>query len=239
MDSNMAGYDSCSSLHSHFSKFSVDSNGKKHVKRLPGETREQAVERVIKDKEKRRLEKLLRLAYPRQREAHLLKHKIQIRPEEQSGGYELMRQKKEQMRQDHERSCQADTEFLEVNEDRSHSRVAFNETPNIAPDRGNALRITENANEANDQHLGSVYHSVSTLENATQRDQYEMMMDTQAVGFRDFDKASSNYNQTQYKQPPRYIDSRSGELEPDIATSTRTHGFNPNETATTFNYKQS
>ena len=37
-----------------------------------------------------------------------------------------------------------------MNEDRSHSRVAFNETPNIAPDRGNALRITENANEAND-----------------------------------------------------------------------------------------
>ena len=77
-----------------------------------------------------------------------------------------------------EKSQQAETEFLDVNEDRTHSRVVFNETPNVAPEHSNALKITENANESNDPHLGSVYNSVSTLEGATQRDQYEMMIET-------------------------------------------------------------
>ena len=42
----MAGYDSVNSESSYLSKFSVDTHGKKHIKRLPGETREQAVLRV-------------------------------------------------------------------------------------------------------------------------------------------------------------------------------------------------
>ena len=40
MDSAMTGYDSASSGQSALSRFSVDSRGRKHVKRLPGETRE-------------------------------------------------------------------------------------------------------------------------------------------------------------------------------------------------------
>lgn len=46
------------------------------MKRLPGETREQAIERDQREKERKRVEKLLRLAYPRQREAHLFKAKM-------------------------------------------------------------------------------------------------------------------------------------------------------------------
>ena len=78
-----------------------------------------------------------------------------------------------------------------------NSRVAFNETPNIAPDRSNNLRITENE----DQNLGSVYNSVSTLEGGTIYEATEMG-ETAGVGFgpphfREFD--NSNYNYTQYQ----------------------------------------
>lgn len=98
IDSAMAGYDSASSGQSSLSRFSTDSRGKKHVKRLPGETREQAVERDLRDKEKKRLTKLLRLAYPRQREAHLIKAKLLMSPEESSLMHDLYTLKKESIR---------------------------------------------------------------------------------------------------------------------------------------------
>lgn len=56
-----------------------------------------------------------------------------------------MKLKKESIREEHEKSIMADTELLDVYQDRTNSRVAFNETPNIAPYRGEGvLKITEN-----------------------------------------------------------------------------------------------
>ena len=44
---------------------SEDENGRKKIKRLPGETRVQAFERYKKEKDLRRLKKLMKYAYPR------------------------------------------------------------------------------------------------------------------------------------------------------------------------------
>ena len=68
-----------------------------------------------------------------------------MRPEDQSISHERMKLKKESIREEHEKSIMADTELLDVYQDRTYSRVAFNETPNIAPYRGEGvLKITEN-----------------------------------------------------------------------------------------------
>ena len=61
---------------------SEDENGRKKIKRLPGETREQAFERYKKEKDLRRLKKLMKYAYPRQQEMHTLKKKLMPGPEE-------------------------------------------------------------------------------------------------------------------------------------------------------------
>ena len=47
------------------SSVSEDEEGRKKIKRLPGETKEQAIERYEKTKEMRRLKKLMKYAYPR------------------------------------------------------------------------------------------------------------------------------------------------------------------------------
>ena len=61
---------------------SEDENGRKKIKRLPGEAREQAFERYKKEKDLRRLRKLMKYAYPRAQEMHTLKKKLMPRPEE-------------------------------------------------------------------------------------------------------------------------------------------------------------
>ena len=69
------------------------------VKKMPGETRDEAAERVRKQKELRRLQNLVRYAYPRQREAYLYKKKL-LPPEAFNCSVDLLKLKKESMRID-------------------------------------------------------------------------------------------------------------------------------------------
>ena len=52
---------------------SVSTDG---IKLRPGETKEQALERIKKQKEIRRIERLMRFAFPRQREEYVMKKKV-------------------------------------------------------------------------------------------------------------------------------------------------------------------
>ena len=52
---------------------STDRDG---LKLRPGETKEEALERVRKYKEYKRIEKLMKFSYPRQRETHMMKKKV-------------------------------------------------------------------------------------------------------------------------------------------------------------------
>ena len=54
-----------SELNLNLTSGSEDEEGRKKIKRLPGETKEQAIERYEKTKEMRRLKKLMKYAYPR------------------------------------------------------------------------------------------------------------------------------------------------------------------------------
>jgi len=59
------------------------------IKRKPGETKEQAIDRVNREKEIERVQKLMRFAFPRQRETHLYKKKL-LDPEEQNTSVDIL-----------------------------------------------------------------------------------------------------------------------------------------------------
>ena len=67
---------------------STEGSGPK-IKRRPGETKEQAIKRIEKAKELKRLQKLMQYAFPRQREAYLYKKKL-LPPEELNRSVDLM-----------------------------------------------------------------------------------------------------------------------------------------------------
>lgn len=106
-----SGFDSVSSLTQSF--YSQDSNGKKRVKRLPGETREMAEDRVAREKEIRRVQKLMKMAFPRQREAHVYKQRL-LPPDRRGESVDLMRLKKESIRQEIEKSLVIDSMAIET-----------------------------------------------------------------------------------------------------------------------------
>ena len=79
---------------------SIDSDGsprKKKVKCKPGETLEEAQKRIDREKERRRVEKLLRYAYPRHRETYIYKKKL-LPPDAMGSSVDLLSLKKEALR---------------------------------------------------------------------------------------------------------------------------------------------
>ena len=78
---------------------SVDGHQKgfKRIKLIAGETREQAIERLAKEKEVKRLQKLMRYAYPRQREEHVYKKKL-LPEKDHNASVDLVALKKESKR---------------------------------------------------------------------------------------------------------------------------------------------
>ena len=64
---------------------------------MPGETREMAEDRVAREKEIRRVQKLMKMAFPRQREAHVYKQRL-LPPDRRGESVDLMRLKKESIR---------------------------------------------------------------------------------------------------------------------------------------------
>ena len=73
------------------------------MKRRPGETKAQALDRIKREKEKQRIEKLLRMAFPRQRETYVYK-KMLLPPEAQSMSVDLFKLKQESIRREKERN---------------------------------------------------------------------------------------------------------------------------------------
>ena len=69
------------------------------MKRRKGETKQEAIERVKKWKEKKRVERLLRFAYPRQHETFLYKKKL-LHYSEFNTSVDLSTLKRESMRID-------------------------------------------------------------------------------------------------------------------------------------------
>eukprot|EP00353_Schmidingerella_taraikaensis_P014532 CAMPEP_0185567836 /NCGR_PEP_ID=MMETSP0434-20130131/966_1 /TAXON_ID=626734 ORGANISM="Favella taraikaensis, Strain Fe Narragansett Bay" /NCGR_SAMPLE_ID=MMETSP0434 /ASSEMBLY_ACC=CAM_ASM_000379 /LENGTH=148 /DNA_ID=CAMNT_0028182147 /DNA_START=1016 /DNA_END=1462 /DNA_ORIENTATION=- len=112
------------------------------------------------------------MAYPRQREAHIYKTKL-LPPEARNQVLDLLKLKKESIRQDQEKSLVIDSMAIESGHDAS--KVNFNDTPlMIAPDQSHFgllphHREGKHAPPINDgdEHLGSVMNSVSTLEDGT------------------------------------------------------------------------
>ena len=68
------------------------SEGRFKIKRRPGETKEQAIARVKKQREIRRIEEFLRFAYPRQREAYIYKKKM-LSPQDMNMSVDLFKLK--------------------------------------------------------------------------------------------------------------------------------------------------
>ena len=84
------------------------------IKRRPGETKQQAIERIKKQKELRRLENFMRFAYPRQRETHIYKKKM-LSPEDLNQSVDLLKLKQESMRLDREKSIAENANIIDKN----------------------------------------------------------------------------------------------------------------------------
>jgi len=76
-----------------------DDTSRGNVKVRPGETKEEALERVKKYKELKRIEKLMKFAFPRQRENHQMKKKV-FGPNEINASVDLLSLKRHSLRQD-------------------------------------------------------------------------------------------------------------------------------------------
>ena len=73
------------------------------IKLRPGETKEEALERIRKQKEIKRIEKLMKFAFPRLREEQIMKRKV-LGPENVNESVDYMRLKREAIRIDRNRS---------------------------------------------------------------------------------------------------------------------------------------
>lgn len=82
--------------------FLVGDGTGRRLKRLPGETKTQAIERDKIEREHRRVLKFMRFAYPRQREAHHYKKKM-LDPDQMNTTVDLTRLKQEFARMEKER----------------------------------------------------------------------------------------------------------------------------------------
>jgi len=80
-----------------------DSTSQGVMKLRPGETKGQALERIKRYKEIKRIEKLMRFAYPRQREEYIMKKKV-LGPEQLNTSVDFIRLKQESLRIDNDRS---------------------------------------------------------------------------------------------------------------------------------------
>lgn len=69
------------------------------LKRMPGESAEEAAERINKVKELKRIQKLVRYAYPRQRESYVYKKKL-LGPDSVNVSIDLYKLKRIKLEQD-------------------------------------------------------------------------------------------------------------------------------------------
>ena len=128
-----------------------------------------AEDRVAREKEIGRVEKLMRMAFPRQRETHIYKQRL-LPEEARNLSVDLLRLKKESIRQEYEKTLVVDSMAIESGQ---NSRTNFEKTPiMIAPQQINTGLSTSYARQGKnvpqtglekDDELASIMHSASTL----------------------------------------------------------------------------
>lgn len=135
----------------------------RRIKRLPGETKQQAIERIERQKEIRRIEKLMKFAFPRQRETHIYKKKL-LQPDELNMSVDLIKLKQESMRLEEQRRLQQ-TLTKETADFRNGSNFNFSQLSSgqVLPRAGQLEQSVVASGPRAEIAANTAFNSVSTL----------------------------------------------------------------------------